>query len=166
MRIKGYSESNGNTHTAAEVPNVAAWQYGEAYIRIKQNLIPGFADVVLNWPETDMWTSEIDWVEDQHDGANGPWSAFNHCPGNASVNCDSGTGPADATLWHTAHLVWTSTHVTVYWDGSATPIMDDVNHSPMETMRTILQMEGCSDDFCPTGAHTTETDIDWIRIFV
>jgi glycosyl hydrolase family 16 len=175
MNIKSYSDANGDTHSAAEVPNVSAYQYGEAYIRIKENLVPGFASVVLNWPDDDVWDSEIDWYEDQHDGLNGPLAVFNHCPGNASVNCDSGTGPSDATQWHTFHLVWTSTHVTVYVDGSNTPIMDDVNDSPQRLMRTIIQAEGCTDDYCPDDAHTTgttgddqmfgTTQVDWIRIF-
>jgi hypothetical protein len=171
MNVRGFADApNGcdskrHTHTAAQVPNIADWKFGEAWMRVKADLSPGYATATLMWPGSDVWNDgEIDWAEDNHDGADGPWRAFNHCPGaHPENNCASGTGPADMTTFHTVHLKWDATHVTVDWDG--VQIMDDVGHSPQVVMHAVLQDEGCSDGFCPsaTGAGATWT-YDWMKI--
>jgi hypothetical protein len=172
LTVRGFADANvsadgkHHTHTAAQVPNIADWKFGEAWLRVKADVSPGYATATLMWPGSDVWNDgEIDWAEDNHDGADGPWRAFNHCPGaHPENNCASGTGPADMTAFHTVHLKWTSDHVTVDWDGAQ--IMDDVGHSPQVVMHSVLQDEGCSDGFCPPTATTATWTYDWMKIAV
>lgn len=156
-------------HTEGGVPQVAApaplihgvWGgqlYGRYEVRFRADALHGYSTAWLLWPDSDSWPDgEIDFPEGDLAGT---ISAYNHTPGNPSVNASAADSGVTYQDWHTATTEWTPAGVKFYLDGrlfSSSPV------SPSKPMHMVLQTE--TNDDRPDPSLAGDVQIDWVSIW-
>ncbi len=163
MSLNLHTGSDGRPRVAAPVPNVTGtaykgMTYGRYSVRFRADNLPGYKTAWLLWPDTDVWTSEINFPEGTLDGT---INAFNHCPGAAAKNCSAFDTKQSYSSWHVATIEWTPQSVKFFLDGKLQGSSADVPHEPMHW---VLQTE--TDERGNTAPNVSgRVQIDWVAAY-
>lgn len=139
--------------------------YGMYLVRMKGDYEPGLqiSDIVLLWPQRDVWPPEIDFFEDSG-GARDTYKATVHPgPNGDNSNQTHVTVDSNATQWHTYGVQWTPTSIIFTIDGHQAGAA--VPHSglpawPDIPMNLALQSQNLG---AAEPSRTTETmTVDWV----
>lgn len=160
----------GKPVSAAPVPQGWVNQtYGRYEVRFRADVMPGFKQAFLLWPDSDVWNDgEIDWPEGGYASGDRmrPASAV---PGSYRDACGCMTfkpdqpsyAPTSHTGWHTAVTEWTPTAVSFFWDGKL--IATDTAAVPRVPMHYVLQTE--RDWYTPKASVQGHVQVDYFKVW-
>lgn len=154
---------NGKAISYAPSPIVTTpWKgqtYGRFTARFRADAIAGYKTAWLLWPDSNNWQDgEIDFPEG---GLTGTMYGFNHCVGNASVNCYWTNTNKTYTDWHTVTLEWTPTKLTYLVDGQVAG--STTTSVPTAPMHWMLQTE--TENTKPAATAAGHLQIDWVSVY-
>ena len=155
---------NGRPQGAAPVPLVdgGAWggqTYGMFSVRFRSDWLPGYGTGWLLWADSGNWNDgEIDFPEG---GLSQTMQAFDHCVGNAAVNCLAVNTGVTYINWHTATVQWSPAGVFYILDGKT--VASDTTDIPTKPLHWVLQT-GTSGPL-PSASESGHVLIDWVSVY-
>lgn len=154
---------NGKPISYAPSPIVTkAWKgqtYGRFSARFRADAIAGYKTAWLLWPDSNNWQEgEIDFPES---GLTGTMYGFNHCVGNASVNCYWTNTNKTYTDWHTVTIEWTPSEINYMVDGQV--YGTTTTSIPSTPMHWMLQTE--TEQNGPAADAAGHLQIDWVSVY-
>jgi hypothetical protein len=120
--------------------------------------------VMILWPYTGGWTSELDWFETN---IGSPAGGFLHCTssaGDASGNCYVlPSNPINYAQWHVYSILWTATTMSGYIDGQLWWSSSNTSSfQPLGSSNLTFQLDNLSGS---TPVDSAEMDINWAHMF-
>jgi hypothetical protein len=120
--------------------------------------------VMILWPSSGAWTSELDWFETD---IGSPAGGFLHCTsaaGDASGNCYViPSNSVDFAQWHVYSILWTPTTMSGYIDGTLWWTSSNTSSfQPLAGSYLTLQLDNLSGS---TPVDPGEMDINWVHMF-
>ena len=154
---------NGKAISYAPSPIVTqAWKgqtYGRFSARFRSDAVAGYKTAWLLWPDSNNWQQgEIDFPEG---GLTGTMFGFNHCVGNASVNCYWTNTGKTYTDWHTVTIEWMPNKINYIVDGQV--LGTTTTSVPSVPMHWMLQTE--TEQTGPAATAAGHLQIDWVSVY-
>lgn len=155
--------ANGKALGAAPVPLVNGQWGGQVYgrfsVRMKSDSLSGYGAGFLLWNDSGNWNDgEIDFPEsDLSETVKG----YNHCVGNASVNCLAFDTGVLYTSWHTYTIDWTPASVKYEIDGVV--VATDTANVPSKSLHWVMQV--ATRGSTPDPSLNGHLLIDWATIY-
>lgn len=155
---------NGRPLGAAPIPLVNGdWGgqvYGRFSVRMRADPIAGYGTGFLLWSDSGNWNDgEIDFPES---GLDDVVKGYNHCPGNASVNCLVVNTNVRYSDWHTYTIDWTPEKLSYLVD--STVVSSTTRNIPSKPLHWVMQV-ATTGDARAAASSSGHLLIDWATIY-
>ena len=154
---------NGRPKGAAPIPLVnGQWggqTYGRFSVRMRADNLPGYGTGFLLWADSENWNDgEIDFPES---GLDNVVKGYNHCPGNASVNCLVVNTNTTYSAWHTYTIDWTPSKLSYLIDNQT--VGSTTSNIPYKPLHWVMQV--ATTGVQPAASTAGHLLIDWATIY-
>jgi Glycosyl hydrolases family 16 len=138
--------------------------YGMYLVRMKGDYEPGIdiSDILLLWPDSNVWPPEIDFFEDTGGDRSGYLATVHPGPNGQNSNQVHVNVSNDATQWHTYGVQWTPSTITFTVDGQSVGSVSqsDTSSWPNIAMNLDLQSQNLGPSQPANGTETMT--VSWV----
>jgi Glycosyl hydrolases family 16 len=131
---------------------------GMYLVRMKGDYEPGIniSDILLLWPDSNVWPPEIDFFEDSGGARSGYQATVHLGPNGDNSNQVHVNVSNDATQWHTYGVQWTASTITFTVDGQSVGSVSqrDTSSWPDIAMNLDLQSQNLGPSQPANGTET------------